>query len=34
VNIIVSGSGVFRGDPSETLPALRKAAEAGRCETV
>ncbi len=29
-NLLVSGSGVFRGNPSETIPALRKAAEQGR----
>jgi ribulose-phosphate 3-epimerase len=30
VNILVSGSGVFRGNPAETLPLLRKAAHGGR----
>lgn len=29
-NLLVSGSGVFRGNPSETIPALRKAAERGQ----
>jgi ribulose-phosphate 3-epimerase len=29
-NLLVSGSGVFRGNPLETIPALRKAAERGQ----
>ncbi len=29
-NLLVSGSGVFRGNPSETIPALRKAAVRGQ----
>jgi ribulose-phosphate 3-epimerase len=29
-NLLVSGSGVFRGNPAETIPALRKAAECGQ----
>lgn len=33
-NILVSGSGVFRGHPAETIPALRKAAERGQSQTV
>lgn len=31
-NILVSGSGVFRGNPAETIPALRKAAERGQSQ--
>lgn len=33
-NILVSGSGVFRGNPSETIPALRKAAQHGQSLSV
>jgi ribulose-phosphate 3-epimerase len=33
-NILVSGSGVFRGNPSETIPALRTAAQRGQSLSV
>ncbi len=33
-NLLVSGSGVFRGNPLETIPALRKAAERGQGLTI